>query len=261
VSNRADEIRRRHKERKKKRFSADHMNHQTEVGDRREDPPLWQKNQYHSFTENRENHHPLIKKEVLLFRVMAAVLLFLAVGVIYKSSSSPTFNAARNFVQSTFTREFQFAQVSHWYEKKFGEPLALIPNSGSKKMIVDKNKQPGYAIPVNGTVTETFKDTGKKGILLETGSNAEVNAVKQGFVTFVGKKKGLGKTVVIQLQDGGEAWYGKLAKVDVGLYDYVQRGKKVGTVTPAKSGKSGQFFFALKKNNAFVNPLKVIPFG
>lgn len=260
MSNRADEIRRRHKERKKNRIPADYMNHQTEDGNRREDPPLWQKNQYSSFTENRESHHPLIKKEVLLFRVMAAVLLFLAVGVIYKSSS-PTFNTARSLVQSTFTREFQFAQVSHWYEKKFGEPLALIPNSGSKKMKVDKNKQPGYAIPVNGTVTETFKDTGEKGILLETGSNAEVNAVKQGFVTFVGKKKGLGKTVVIQLQDGGEAWYGKLAKVDVGLYDYVQRGKKVGTVTPAKNGKSGQFFFALKKNNAFVNPLKVIPFG
>lgn len=260
MSNRADEIRRRHQERKKNRPTSDYRKTQSGTGKGLETPPLWQREPIHSSGKSVKKEQPLIKKEVFLFRLLAAAVLFLGVGVLYKSTS-PSFDPARAFVQNTFKHDFQFAQVSSWYEKKFGEPLALIPNQKSKQMKVNQKKNLGYVIPVNGTVTETFKDTGEKGILLETGSNAAVNAVKQGFVTFVGKKKGFGKTVVIQLQDGGEAWYGELAKVDVGLYDYVQRGKKVGTVTTSGNGKSGQFFFALKKNNAFVNPLKVIPFG
>ncbi|HET7578266.1 MAG TPA: M23 family metallopeptidase [Bacillales bacterium] len=264
MSNRADDIRRRHEERKRKRQSADSPGrnpgyYKGSEGNQGNGVPAFRgTSDHHSSDEG----HPLARKESILFRVMIAAILFLGVGIMFKNPS-PAFDQARTFVKKTFHHEFQFALVSDWYQKQFGSAVALFPKSNDTNMKAGKETGPNYSVPVSGTVvTENFKDTGQKGIMLETSSEkAAVRAVKRGFVTYIGKKKGIGKTVVIQLPDGtSEAWYGDLAAVNVQLYDYVERGEKIGKVTPSKDGDSGIFFFAMKKNNAFINPLKVIPF-
>lgn len=264
MKDRTEEIKRRHKERKKQRLHSDRLRNRPtyfrEPETRDDEFPVYLKDA----GEDRDHGgHPFTSKEGLVLRVMVAAALFLGVGILFKNPT-PAFDGARAFIKDTFHHEFQFALVSDWYKKQFGEPLALFPKSnGSKEEMKAGQANPGYAMPVSGTattVTKTFTDTGK-GIMVETGSSkAVVEAVKQGFVTSVGEKPGLGKTVVIQLPDGSEAWYGKLAKVDVKLYDTVEAKDKVGTVTAAKDGKSGTFFFALKKGDSFVNPLKVIHF-
>lgn len=261
MSNRADDIRRRHKERKKQMvqssFHTDRQVYHSGGSGEGEDPTF-----YHSLSEENpsEEHHPLLRKERVIFRLMAAAVLFLGVGVLFKNPSH-ALDQERAFVRNTFNHEFQFAMVSNWYQKQFGVPLALFPKSNSNKMKASSQSSPGYAVPVNGTVTRNFSDTGQKGVLFQTSTKASVKAVKQGYVTYVGTKKGLGKTVIVQLPDGTEAWYGELANVDVKQYDFVSKGEKIGTVTPMKNGKSGKFFFALKKNHSFVNPLKVIHLG
>lgn len=264
MKDRAEEIKRRHQERKKQRLHSDYLKNRPTYFQQQEtrddEVPVYLKDP----DDDRINQgHPLASKQRFILRVMVAAALFLGVGILFKNPT-PAFDGARAFVKDTFHHEFQFALVSDWYKKKFGEPLALFPKpNDSKDEMKAGQANPGYAMPVSGTattVTKTFTDTGK-GIMVETGtSKAVVEAVKQGFVTSVGEKPGLGKTVVIQLPDGSEAWYGKLAKVDVKLYDTVEAKEKVGTVTAAKNGKSGTFFFALKKGDSFVNPLKVIHF-
>ncbi|HEX7064159.1 MAG TPA: M23 family metallopeptidase [Bacillales bacterium] len=259
MANRADEIRKRHQERKKRRLP-DHT--------RKEKPAIFHESDGDSTypkylgEEKSEEGHPLIRKERIVLRVMIAVVLFLVVGILFKNPA-PALDQARGFVRETFRNEFQFAMVSDWYQEQFGEPLALIPTPAepqNNEMKAGKTKKPEYAMPVSGTVKETFADTGQKGIMLETVSGASVAAVKQGFVSYVGTDKGLGKTVIVQLPDGGEAWYGKLEEVSVRMYDYVDKGQKIGTVTPSGDGESGTFFFALKKENSFINPLTVIDF-
>ncbi|HEU5139723.1 MAG TPA: M23 family metallopeptidase [Bacillales bacterium] len=262
MANRADEIRRRHEERKKRRLF-DHKNERPamfhETGKDPDSLSAYQK--YSGSGEKPDAGHPLIRKEWVVLRVMIAVVLFLIVGILFKNPA-PVLDQARGFVKETFSNEFQFAMVSDWYQEQFGEPLALLPTTGqsNNEMKAGKTKKPEYVVPVSGTVKETFADTGKKGIMLQTVSDATVSAVKQGFVTYVGTDKGLGKTVIVELSDGGVAWYGKLDKVSVRMYDYVDKGQKIGTVTPSGDGDSGTFFFALKKDNAFINPLKVIHF-
>ncbi|MFP3442258.1 M23 family metallopeptidase, partial [Pantoea sp. SIMBA_133] len=68
-----------------------------------------------------------------------------------------------------------------------------------------------------------------------------------------------GQTVVLQHTDGSESWYGMLDSIDVSLYDFVQTKDQLGSVSNSEDGKSGTFYFAIKKNEAFIDPLQVVP--
>lgn len=193
-----------------------------------------------------------------LMRTMGAICLFLLVGVLFKSQAAGL-DQARNFVEKTFETEFQFTKVSAWYEKQFGKPLALFPSSerGESKE-EDPNIKAVYAVPA--TVTQSFEDNGK-GIMLETVSDSNVVALNAGMVTFIGEKENLGKTIIIQHSDGSDTWYGKLDSInkDVKLYDVVEKGAVIGKVSKSEEN-TGQFYFAIKKGNGFIDPLQVVNF-
>jgi stage IV sporulation protein FA len=256
MKNRADEIRKRHQERKKQvpHREKGQTVYLPEFGEREDYFPYY-KNGGH---EENAKPHPLFKKERVLIRIMAAVCLFLVIGILFKHPN-PNLSEARAYVNNVFQEEFQFAVVSQWYEDQFGKPLALFPPTGEDTPKQNENGEPNYAVPVAGTVLQTFEDNGK-GIMLETVGNTAVEAVEQGYVHFIGKKDDLEKTVIIQHPDGNESWYGQLESIDVNMYDYVKKGAKLGTVTAAENGKSGTFYFALNQGGDFVNPLKVISF-
>ncbi|HET7522406.1 MAG TPA: M23 family metallopeptidase [Bacillales bacterium] len=266
MKNRADEIKRRHEARKKQRRQTGRFNQRPavfhasdEAGDR-----LLTNSPYSDGEKGKPGGHPLARKEWMALRMMVAVALFLGVGILFKNPA-PAFGDARAFIQKVFQTEFQFAMVADWYKDQFGEPLALFPTPKDNEMKAGERRNSGYAVPVSGTIgtiKETFADNGQ-GIMVETASHSTVQAVKQGMVSFVGKKPKkpeLGKVVVIQHYDGSVSWYGKLKTVDVELYDFVKRGEKIGTVMPSEDGESGTFYFALKQGDTFVNPLKVIDF-
>ncbi|MEH7279219.1 M23 family peptidase, partial [Bacillus toyonensis] len=46
----------------------------------------------------------------------------------------------------------------------------------------------------------------------------------------------------------------------VKLYDYVSKKQKIGTVSNYANNKNGKFYFAIKKNEKFVDPIQVISF-
>jgi stage IV sporulation protein FA len=193
-----------------------------------------------------------------LMRILGAICLFLLVGVLFKSQASEL-DGVRNFVKQTFENEFQFTQVSAWYEEQFGKPLALLPAIDDPKEADENiNVKAVYALPA--TVTQSFEDNGK-GILLETGSNSDVVAVNAGQVTYIGEKENLGKTIIIQHSDGSETWYGMLESInkDVKIYDVVEKGASIGKVSKSEEN-TGQFYFAVKKDDSFIDPLQVVNF-
>lgn len=207
-----------------------------------------------------EDGHPLFKKEVFLFKILASVLLFLAVAILFRNHSAP-FEPARDIVMKTMDNDFKFATVSKWYEDKFGKPLALLPFSETKKEPNKTVVQNGYSVPVSGKILENFKKNGQ-GIMIETGKSATVKAVKEGFILFAGVKEGLGKTVIIQHSDKTESWYGNLATINVNLYEYIEKEKVVGTVSDStgEDKTKGKYYFAIKKGNDFIDPIQVIRF-
>ena len=211
--------------------------------------------------ERGEEGHPLFKKEVFFFKILASVLLFLTVAILFRNHTA-TFEPVRDFVTKQMDKDFKFATVSNWYEDKFGKPLALLPFSekdqAGKKAVV---KEPNFSVPAMGKILENFEKNGQ-GIMIETGKGAAVQSINDGFVTFAGIKEGLGKTVIIQHPDKSETWYGNLEEIKVNKYDHIDKRTVVGTVS-ASTGQDktkGKYYFAIKKDDDFIDPIQVIRF-
>jgi stage IV sporulation protein FA len=64
--------------------------------------------------------------------------------------------------------------------------------------------------------------------------------------------------VIIQHANGMETWYGWLQDLNVKEKDWVKGGQLIGQVAQTK-GQS-LIYFALKKENQFINPASVISF-
>lgn len=208
-----------------------------------------------SFRDTEVTFHPLFNKQGFLFRAMIAACLFLGAGILFKSESEKL-TPVKQYVTGVMEQEFQFAAVKEWYEGKFGNPVALFPDGTDD--VDTAGDAPLYALPANGKVLEDFQANGK-GIMVETVLSTEVEAINAGVITYAGEKEGIGNTVIIQHADGSESWYGMLESVDVSLYDFVKTKDKLGSVTNSEDGKTGTFYFAIKQNESFVDPLQVVP--
>jgi stage IV sporulation protein FA len=202
--------------------------------------------------------HPLFKKEIFLFKILASACLVLIVAIVFRSETERA-EPVKQFVVKTMETEFQFAAVSDWYEKQFGKPLALLPVKTEEPAQENTNNGTQYALPASGRILEDFGDNGQK-ITIETGKDALVEAMNEGLVTFVGTKDGFGKTIIIQHGDKSETWYGNLSDFEVNVYEYIDAGAKVGKATAVPDGEKGTFYFAIKKGDDFVDPIGVIKF-
>lgn len=210
---------------------------------------------YYSSDEYRErNAHPLWNKEVFAMKLLGAAALVLIVAILFKDPS-PKLEPARAAITDIMEKEFQFAAVGEWYEKTFGKPLSLLPERPKDDIATD---DANYAVPANGQILETFSPD-SEGIILQTKSNEEVAAVLDGTVIFAGTKEDNGKMVIVQHADGSESWYGELSEIFVKVYDQVEAGQALGIVK-STGAETGEFYFALKKDERFIDPVQVIKF-
>jgi len=260
VNSRSDDIRKRIAKRKKEKERKEKFS-PSRVKWAADEEKYGFGSQVASFDAGRqEENHPLFKKEVFLFKILASAFLFLLVAILFKNHNS-MFDTAKSTIKKSMNEEFQFAAVSDWYEQKFGKPLALLPVPGKKENKDTALNEPEYALPAAGKILDKFEKNGQ-GIMIETGKGDPVKAMNEGIVRFAGVKEGIGKTVIIQHSDKTESWYGNLENIKVSLYEYIEKGKEVGTVSPSKGEDStkGEFYFAIKKGEDFIDPIQVIRF-
>lgn len=205
-----------------------------------------------------EGNHPLFRKDLFLLKVLLSALLFISIAVMFKYPSEKL-QVARDFVASSFEKEIQFAAVTDWYEETFGKPIAFLPSDKKKNNANVETVSAEYLVPVNGKIVQTFKDNGE-GVVLESEMNLKTGAIQDGVVIFAGTKENIGNTVVVQHRDGSESWYGELEEISVEIYDSVSKGEKLGMVSSTHDSSKGRMFFAIKKNDAFIDPNQVISF-
>ena len=86
-----------------------------------------------------EANHPLFRKEVFIFKILASACLVLIVAIMFRNQT-PILDPAREFVTKSMQEDFQFAAVSDWYESTFGKQLALLPTSDTDKTKVKTNR-------------------------------------------------------------------------------------------------------------------------
>jgi stage IV sporulation protein FA len=257
MRSRADDVRKRISERKRSRDKqASKLSNQNQlfVADEEEKHGFDRLPTYE--IGPNEGSHPLFRKEVFIFKILASACLFLVIAILFRNQAS-TLDPAREFVKQSFDKDFQFAAVSSWYEDTFGKQLALFPVSDKQEST--HSEGPQYALPASGKILEDFDVSGQR-VIIETEKDAMVEAMSEGMIRFVGEQEGFGKTVIIQHADKSESWYGNLSNISVKLYEYIEKGKKVGTVTNSTSGDKGAFYFAIKKDENFVDPIQVIQF-
>ena len=250
MRDRRKEIKKRIARRKKERILAGYR----ETYDRNPYDDLYPPSYYTKLETSGQEFHPLWNKEQFLLKVLAAAALVLTVAILFKDNS-PKLEPYRVTVSKIMEQEFQFAMVADWYERTFGRPLVLLPER-PEHHAEDEDIQ--YAVPANGQILESFSSTAE-GIIIETMKDEEVAAVLDGTVIFAGTKDHHGKMVIVQHADGSESWYGKLADIYVKNYDHVQAGQAVGLVHPTGE-ETGEFYFALKKDERFIDPVQVISF-
>lgn len=205
-----------------------------------------------------EAGHPLFKKEVFLFKILASACLVLIIAIIFRNENT-ALKPIKNFVTNSMEQDFQFVALSNWYEEQFGEPLAILPfeNDQEEKSTPVVNQE--YALPATARILEDFEENGQR-ITIETPIGASVTAMNEGRVRFAGVDKEFGKTVIIQHADKSETWYGNLDSINVTLYEFVKKGADLGIASNNEVGTFASFYFAIKQGDDFKDPIQVIQF-
>jgi len=251
MSRRADEVRKRINRRRKQYSMNRERPRPTPFIDEEFESPVFE-------SSPKVSLHPLWNRDVFLFKVLASGALVLVIAIMFQSTS-PKLDSLKIGVKKTMEKEFQFATVANWYESQFGKPLALLPPLENVEKSGQSEKEMDFAMTVSGKIVEDFSVDGR-GIIMETGTNAEVEAMTGGVVIFAGRKDDIGHTVIIQHPDHSETWYGMLEKITVKPRETVAAGKSLGIVSTGKEGMSGEFYFAIKQNDKFIDPIQVIKF-
>lgn len=256
MNERLDEIRRRAAKRKRTRQTQLTKHKQVSSYVMKDEEKYG--NGYSSFEGSPDGNreHPLFNKELFLFKILAAAILVLVVGIMFQNQSA-ALEKPKQFVVDTMDQSFQFTAFTTWYENQFGKPLALLPTPTNEKESEQVNVE--YVMPASGKVFESFESNGQ-GVMVETLADSKVDAMRNGTVTFVGVKPETGKTVIIQHADDTYSWYGQLGEVDVKFMDFIKTGTAIGRTTTLEDGSKGMFYFAIQKGNEFIDPMQVISF-
>ena len=207
---------------------------------------------------NQHTKPPMIKKEWIVFRILASVCFVLVIAIIYRTSA-PWTQTAKNALDSVYQKEFEFATVSNWFEDTIGKPFAFLPEDPIKEKDNDQASSESFATPATGTIMQSFVKDGQ-GVLIKTSNSTSVETIKAGVVIYAGEKESHGKTVIVQHPDKSESWYAHLQEINVSLYEEIKKGTKVGKVSPSDEADKGEFYFALKANGKFIDPNEVISF-
>ncbi len=202
----------------------------------------------------KKYQHPLFNPNAFVLKCLLSASLVLIAAISFKGQAGP-FQQLKPIITQTFEQDFQFAAANRWFEKTVGNPLAFLTDKKEDQKDVQANQE--LAVPASGKVQESFTQNGA-GVKVETSAEA-IDSMKEGYVVEVKKKSDTGLTVVVQHADNSYSWYGHLKDTDVALYDFVDKGEKIGQISLDDQGK-GTYYFAIKQNEQFIDPIQVMTF-
>ncbi|MEI4790789.1 M23 family metallopeptidase [Bacillus sp. FJAT-53060] len=209
---------------------------------------------YETSHQTQKYRHPLFNPNTFVLKCLLSSSLVLIAAISFKGQTGP-FQQLKPMISQTFEQDFQFAAANRWFEKILGNPLAFFTEKKEGQKDAQANQE--LAVPASGKVQESFTQNGA-GVKIETSAEA-IDSMKEGYVVEVKKKSDTGLTVVVQHADNSYSWYGQLKDAYVALYDFVDKGEKVGQILLDNKGK-GTYYFAIKQNEQFIDPIQVMTF-
>ncbi len=176
------------------------------------------KNKRKNLILNKTNKFPIIENNNLI-KILNKLMITVALTLITLILLTKNPNFKKMFYKNIYEKNISFAKINQIYQEKFGLPIPL-KNLFKSKTIPVFNEKLKYEkiIPY------------KEGIKLIVDPNYLVPALRSGIVIFIGDKLEYKNTIIIQQNDGIEAWYSNIKNKNVQMYDYIDQGTLLGEV-------------------------------
>ena len=94
-----------------------------------------------------------------------------------------------------------------------------------------------------------------KGLDLAVDRRSAIVATADGIVAFAGRKKGFGRLVIVDHQNGYETYYGHMQKVTAKAGERICRGEKIGQVGSSGKSTGPHVHYEIRFNNTRFDPL------
>ena len=162
---------------------------------------------------NDRKNSSRFENKIWLTKLLISII-FVLVSLIYMrvSDTNKSF-----YVDKLLQDNINFQSFNGLYNKYFG-------NKFENKTINSEEM-----LTFNDTLTFSSREKIDNSYKLNVGMEYAVPVLKPGIIVFVGDKDNLGKTVIVQGNDGVDVWYSNLVNSEFGMYDYVSKGDILGT--------------------------------
>ncbi|MNW44408.1 Stage IV sporulation protein FA [compost metagenome] len=196
----------------------------------------------------------------LFVRLVISSLLFAAVWGMNRYEPSWA-TPIRAFIAKSLTVEMDFQAVEAWYTRYFGGAPSFIPifktNEDSGLRV---GAAAGFSSPIAGHLASPFA-LSLKGIEIipDTGSS-QVKTIETGRVLRVARDAVTGQTVTVQHAGGYVSVYGHLEQISVEKGDWLEGGDVLGSLPPRTQSPLPTLYFAIQKDDRYIDPADVIPF-
>lgn len=152
----------------------------------------------------------------ILIKSLIVVLLFLSSMIFIRQNDKNK----KMFKEKVYNNSLSFAKIYNLYSKYLGDALPF------KDTIKDDTKKVS-----NEKITYSSIKKEGDGYLLVVPSNYTLQSIKSGIVIEVKKDDKYKNIVKIQDKSGVNITYKNLNEVEVKLYDYVEKGEILGSVS------------------------------
>ena len=186
----------------------------------------------------KETEEKIIKYlRSLILRSMIAVLLFLTMAILSKSSK--TYKDL--IVKNIYEENISFTKIKKLYDKYLGG-ITPLDKAIDKEITVFEEK-------LSYENASIYHD----GVKLEVTNNYLVPVQEEGMVIFIGEKENYGNVIIVEGIDGIDIWYGNMDTTTAKLYDYVGKNSYLGTT------KGNTLYLAYQKDGNFLDYKEYLP--
>lgn len=165
------------------------------------------------------------KLSILFSQFLLAVIFVL--GSLVLTNFSSEFKS--KYVNEVLENNFDFSKINKFYNKYIG---------GDKE-----NKEEMEVANLDNNMS--YEHVGEA-VKFLVDKETPVRALEGGIIVFIGDKDDLGKTVIIQGNDGVDIWYSNIEVTEYSLYDYVSKGDIIGVV------EDREYLVTIKKDDQII---------
>lgn len=206
------------------------------------------------------NHPVPSRSQIWVKLILSAILFGFTWGIFHVNH--PWAEWGKRFVTEALTKEMDVQNLAAWYHSRFEGAPSFIPAFGNhkKEEAVKVNGRPvRYYPPVKGTLISSFTSN-RQGVFVETDPGTKAVAMDAGRILFAGSREDTGYTVIVQHAGGYRSEYGNMKPARWQQNDWIKAGEIIGTVGEDPGTGKGKLYFAVMKDQRYVNPSDVVPF-